>query len=272
LTSDGTFYSSERLRRAFEERGCPVTLLDPARSPVPGERFDLVVPRLGSRFFSTSLAFLERVVARGSKSAANPAALGRVRRKSSVLLAALPGPARPAPSELLRQDEDLPAALERLGGLPLVAKPDIGTQGIGVAALHDASSLKAYVRTLAAWDEDTLLQPLLRDMRDIRCLVIGDRVPASVSRTPAPDDFRANVHRGASARLLAPGGPWEEAAVALARHVGLEIAGIDFLENRGELLLMEINASPGLRGIESASRLDLAGQIADHCIRCFLES
>jgi ribosomal protein S6--L-glutamate ligase len=86
-----------------------------------------------------------------------------------------------------------------------------------------------------------------------------------MTRRPAPGDFRGNVHRGAEPQAIGLDGPWTEAALNCAGHVGLEVAGVDFLENRGNLLLAEVNASPGLRGIETATGVDVAGALARIC-------
>lgn len=268
LSSDETYYSTGRIRGALRDLGHDVAVIDPAREEIPHDGpplFDLVVPRLGARFFDRSIAFLDLLVRRGSKSLSDPAAIRRCRRKSAVLLGPLPAGVEAVPSALASSGPGAAAAAANLGGFPVVAKPDVGSQGSGAAVLHDAGSLSAYADFLASRGEDALVQPFLDESSDVRAFVAGGRVVAAMSRTPAEGDFRANVHRGAKAAALDPAGPWAGPAAAAAGMLGLRVAGVDFLRHRGRLLLLEVNASPGLHGIEAATGARIAEEIARLC-------
>jgi ribosomal protein S6--L-glutamate ligase len=276
LSTDYAYYSTARLLDAFQKAGAAVVCVDPARttltSPVvlpglpPGPTpADIVLPRLGSRHFDTSLAFLEHLVRQGARSFPGPDALRSCRRKSSVLLDP-PPEVSAVPSALVRDPAVAEPIAKNLGGFPVVAKPDMGTQGMGAAVLHEALSLRAYVAAAASLGHDTLVQPYFKGARDIRVMVVGGLPLAAMSRRPAQGDFRANVHRGALPSPLDPNGPWAAPARAAAARLHLTVAGVDFLTHQGRLWLMEVNASPGLRGIEAATGLDLAGEIASLCL------
>ncbi len=268
LSSDESFHSTSRLKAAFEALGSAVTVIDPAREPLlqgieaGPPPFDLLVPRLGSRFFARSFAFLEALVARGCASMQDPKGVRKCRRKSSVLLGPLPAGVVPVPSALASGGKSTAREAERFG-FPVVIKPDVGTQGIGAAVVHDRASAAAYVSALSAFGEDALVQPYLEGGKDVRVFVIGGKSAAAMSRKPAKGDFRANIHRGAGAEALPAGGPWAAPAEAVARMLDLSVAGVDFLEHRGTLYLLEVNASPGLKGIEAATGVRLAEQIAE---------
>ncbi len=268
LSSDDTYYSTRRIKAALESLGIEASVLDPAAEFLPPEGpplFDLAVPRLGARFFGRSIALLDLLVRRGCRSLQDPQAIRRCRKKSSVLLGPLPEGVVPVPSALAVTGAQAVRAAELLGGFPVVVKPDVGTQGGGAAIIRDEPSLRAYAELLASEGEEALVQPYLEGARDVRAFVAGGRVAAAMSRTPAPGDFRANVHRGAAAAALDPAGPWAAPAISAALHAGLAVAGVDFLEHRGRIFLLEVNASPGLKGIEAATGARIAEEIARLC-------
>ena len=157
-------------------------------------------------------------------------------------------------------------AIERVGGAPVVIKLLEGTQGIGVILAPDKKVAEAIIETLHNTKQNVLIQQFIAESkgRDIRALVVGDRVVAAMRRTAEGDEFRSNVHRGGSVEGVALDPEYERTAVRSAQIMGLRVAGVDMLEGNDGPLVMEVNSSPGLEGIERATGLDVAGAIIDH--------
>jgi ribosomal protein S6--L-glutamate ligase len=166
----------------------------------------------------------------------------------------------------VRDRKDVIAAIERVGGAPVVIKLLEGTQGIGVILAPTIKVAEAIIETLQATQHNVLIQSFVKESkgRDIRALVVGDRVVAAMRRTAQGDEFRSNVHRGGTVERVELDEAYEEAAVRSAQIMGLRVAGVDMLEGRRGPLVMEVNSSPGLQGIEEATKLDVAGAIIDY--------
>jgi ribosomal protein S6--L-glutamate ligase len=166
----------------------------------------------------------------------------------------------------VRDRADVLPAIERVGGAPVVIKLLEGTQGIGVILAPDNKMAEAVVETLQSTQQNVLIQRFVAESKgtDVRAFVIGDRVVAAMRRTAVGDEFRSNVHRGGSAMAIELDESYQRVAVAAAQIMGLRIAGVDMLESNDGPLVMEVNSSPGLEGIEGATGLDLAGAIVDY--------
>jgi ribosomal protein S6--L-glutamate ligase len=156
-------------------------------------------------------------------------------------------------------------AVERVGGAPVVIKLLEGTQGIGVILAPDKKVAEAVIETLQSTKQNVLIQRFVAESkgRDIRALVVGDRVVAAMRRTAQGDEFRSNVHRGGTTEIVKLDEESQRVAVQAAQIMGLKIAGVDMLESDLGPLVMEVNSSPGLQGIETATDLDIAGAIVD---------
>jgi ribosomal protein S6--L-glutamate ligase len=166
----------------------------------------------------------------------------------------------------VRDRGDILPAIERVGGAPVVIKLLEGTQGIGVILADSVKTAEAIIETLQSRSENVLVQRFVAESRgrDIRAIVVGDRVVAAMRRTAVGDEFRSNVHRGASTEAVELSEAFEETAVRAAQIMGLRIAGIDLLEGATGPLVLEVNSSPGLEGIETATQLDVAGAMIDY--------
>src|SRR5699024_6886083 len=149
---------------------------------------------------------------------------------------------------------------------PVVIKLLEGTQGIGVILAPDIKVAEAIIETLQWTRHNVLVQAFIAESkgRDIRALVVGDRVVAAMRRTAQGDEFRSNVHRGGTVEKVTLDPAYEEAAVRSAQIMGLRVAGVDMLEGDDGPLVMEVNSSPGLEGIERATGLDVAGPLTDY--------
>ncbi|MEZ5217093.1 MAG: RimK family alpha-L-glutamate ligase [Ilumatobacteraceae bacterium] len=167
----------------------------------------------------------------------------------------------------VRNRADVLSAIERVGGAPVVIKLLEGTQGIGVILAPDIKVAEAVIETLQSTRQNVLIQRFIAESRgrDVRALVVGDRVVAAMRRVAKGDEFRSNVHRGGSVEPVDLDPEYARVAVQAAQIMGLKVAGVDMLESDNGPLVMEVNSSPGLEGIERATELDVAGAIVDYC-------
>jgi ribosomal protein S6--L-glutamate ligase len=170
------------------------------------------------------------------------------------------------PSTFVRDSKDVVPAIERIGGAPVVIKLLEGTQGVGVILADSVKVAQAIIETLHAKQHNVLIQKFVAESRgrDIRAIVVGDQVVASMRRVAQGDEFRSNVHRGGRVERVDLDEHYKETAVRAAQIMGLRVAGVDLLESNEGPLIMEVNSSPGLQGIETATQLDVAGVIVDY--------
>ena len=152
----------------------------------------------------------------------------------------------------VRDRKDVLSAIERVGGAPVVIKLLEGTQGIGVILAPERKIAEAIIETLHSTKQNVLIQQFIAESkgRDIRALVVGDRVVAAMRRSAQGDEFRSNVHRGGSVEAITLDSDYERTAVRAAQIMGLRVAGVDMLEGNEGPLVMEVNSSPGLEGLK----------------------
>jgi ribosomal protein S6--L-glutamate ligase len=169
---------------------------------------------------------------------------------------------------MCRYRDEVEGAVERVGGLPCIIKLIQGTQGVGVMIANTPAEVEGMLDTLWTLGQEILLQELVAESRgkDVRALVIGDRVVAAMRRTARAGDFRSNIHRGGVAEAVALDREYAEAAVKAARVMGLEVAGVDMLEARTGPKIMEVNSSPGFEGLEAATGADIATLYVEHAV------
>ncbi|MFT4463660.1 MAG: 30S ribosomal protein S6--L-glutamate ligase [Sodalis sp. (in: enterobacteria)] len=274
LSRDGTLFSCRRLREAAQARGHKVDIIDPLscymniNSAAPsihyrGRRlkyYDAVIPCIGplTTFYGT--AVLRQFEMLGSYALNESATITRSRDKLHSL------------QLLARQGIDLPIAgfadspddtgdlITMVGGAPLVVKLVEGTQGIGVVLAETRQAAESLIDAFHGLKAQFMVQEFVSeaDGRDVRCLVIGDKVVAAIERQAKAGDFRSNLYRGGSARPVIISEAERAMAIRAATTLGLNIAGVDILRAKRGPLIMEVNASPGLEGIETASDLDIA--------------
>jgi ribosomal protein S6--L-glutamate ligase len=151
------------------------------------------------------------------------------------------------------------------GGAPVVIKLLEGTQGIGVVLGETHNSAKSVIEAFRGVNVNILVQEFIKEAggSDIRCLVIGDKVVASMQRKGAEGDFRSNLHRGGTAASIKITPEERSTATRAARTLGLNVCGVDLLRSNHGPVIMEVNSSPGLEGIERATGLDIAGKIIE---------
>jgi len=273
------FHPNRRLAQAAAARGHELVLLHPFRAwPAlggPGPELlsqpaaaglAAVLPRLGATVSDYSLALISHLELMGL-TVINRAAAIRLASHKYLTLQTLAAAGLPVPETMLvNRPSGWGPALERLGGYPVVLKLARGRQGQGVCLLKGAGQAQWAQELLLRQRQGLLLQRFHppSGRRDLRVLVVGGRAAAAVSLTPAPGEFRSNVHLGGAARALEPTGEPARLALAACQALGLEIAGLDLMDTPAGLLLLEANYSPGFQGLEQATGLDVAGLLLDH--------
>ena len=273
-------YSTGRLRAAAEQRGHRVKVLNTLRFAVdltgpepdlnyrgkPLSTYDAVLPRIGNSitYFGTAVVRQFEQMDVFTPNTANGISNARDKLRATQILSRH-GIGMPA-TAFVRNRADVRPAIERVGGAPVVIKLLEGTQGIGVILAPQAKVAEAIIETLHSTNQNVLIQQFIAESRgrDIRALVVGDRVVAAMRRTAEGDEFRSNVHRGGTVEAVTLSPEYERAAVRSAQIMGLRVAGVDMLEGNEGPLVMEVNSSPGLEGIERATKLDVAGAIIDY--------
>jgi ribosomal protein S6--L-glutamate ligase len=279
LARNPKLYSHERLAEAAEERGHEIDVIDTLRvymnisSHKPDVRYrgevlpkyDAVIPRIGASVTFYGLAVLRQFEMMGTWPLNESVAIGRSRDKlRSLQLLSRAGIGLPVTgfAHSTRDTEDL---IEMVGGAPLVIKLLEGTQGIGVVLGETHSSAKSVIEAFRGVNSNILVQEFVKEAKgvDIRCFVIGGKVVTSIMRKGAEDDFRSNLHRGGTANIVKITPEERSTAVRAAKTLGLNVAGVDLLRSNHGPVVMEVNSSPGLEGIENATGRDIAGMIID---------
>lgn len=273
-------YSTQRLRTAALDRGHDVKVLNTLRFAIDlsGEDpdlqfrgrqlsdYDAVLPRIGNSitYFGTAVVRQFEQMDVYTPNTANGIGNSRDKLRASQILSRH-NIGMPATTFVWDRADVIPA-IERVGGAPVVIKLLEGTQGIGVILAPTLKVAEAIIETLQSTRQQVLIQRFVKESRgrDIRALVVGDRVVAAMRRVAQGDEFRSNVHRGGTVERVDLDPAYEQVAVRAAQIMGLKVAGVDMLEGDDGPLVMEVNSSPGLEGIEMATKLDVAGAIIDY--------
>lgn len=279
LARNPDLYSHRRLVEAAEARGHTIDVVNTLRcymnitSHRPelrygGEKlvgYDAVIPRIGASVTFYGLAVLRQLETMGVYPLNESVAIGRSRDKlRSLQLLARDGIGLPvtAFAHDTKMTDDL---IDIAGGTPVVIKLLEGTQGIGVVLAETPNSAKSVIEAFRGVKVNILVQEFIKEAggTDIRCLVVGGKVIAAMQRTGAEGDFRANLHRGGSATRIRITPEERSTAVRAARIMGLNVCGVDLLRANHGPVVMEVNSSPGLEGVEKATGQDIAGQIIE---------
>ncbi len=282
LSRNRKLYSTRRLVEAGKAQGHRVKVLDTLRCNLVlarerprifyrGEEvtgLHVVIPRIGASITGYGLSVVNQFDMMGVPVLNNSIPIARSRDKLRALqLLSRFGIDIPR-TVMCRYRDEVPLAVEQVGGLPCIMKLIQGTQGVGVLIASSMTEVEGMLDTLWHLGQEILLQELIEESRgkDLRALVIGDRVVAAMRRTAREGEFRSNIHRGGEAQALelAPG--YGDAAVKAARVIGLEVAGVDMLESRGGPKIMEVNSSPGFEGLEQATGVDIASLYIAHAV------
>jgi ribosomal protein S6--L-glutamate ligase len=227
------------------------------------ERPDVVLPRIGASITDYGLAVVKQFelmrvpVLNGRRAIA----LSRDKLRAAQFMASqnLATPLTLA----LREPEALDELVQLMGGPPLIVKPTRGTQGVGVMLMESIESIRAVSETMWGLGQNFVIQKFMKEAagRDLRVFVVGKRVVAAMRRVSRKGEFRANIHRGGRGEKLQLPRAYTQLAIKAASKMGLEIAGVDMLETNDGPMLLEVNSSPGLEGIERYTNVDVADAI-----------
>ncbi len=234
------------------------------------EGIDVVLPRIGTSITDYGLLVVRHFESMGIPVINGSDAILNSRNKFRALqTCSAQGLAVPV-SVMSRSLSDKASSFRMIGKFPMVMKLLQGAQGIGVMLGYDRSSVESVMSTLLSFDKDLILQEFVKESggSDVRVLVVGGKVVASMRRTAKRGEFRANVHRGgAGEKISRLPKKYENLAISAARAVGLDIAGVDLLESSRGPLLLEVNSSPGFQELEKATRLNVAEKMFQLCAK-----
>lgn len=277
LSRNPKIHSTNRLAVAARERGHEVEVIDHLQCVVLTEAgqpnllfkgrllggFDALIPRIGTSATSYGSTIVRQFEMMGVFSAANSQAIVRSRDKlRSMQILSKAGIGMPK-TAFSRESLEVDGLIEFVGGTPVVIKLLEGTQGLGVVLAESLTAAKSVIEAFHSIKRNILVQEFIgeADGRDIRAFVVNGEVVAAMERKGPEGDFRSNLHRGGSARGIYLTPIEKETAIRAANALGLAVAGVDMLPSKRGPLVMEVNSSPGLEGIEAASGIDIAGMI-----------
>ena len=277
LSRNPKLYSTRRLVEAAQELDHEVRVIDPLRcymtiaSQRPtihykGEEltgYDAIIPRIGASVTFYGTAVVRQFEMMNVYSVNESVAISRSRDKlRSMQLLARKGIGMPVTgfAHSTKYTNDL---IDMVGGAPLVIKLLEGTQGIGVVLAETNKAAESVIEAFRGLRENILVQEFIKEAggADIRCFVIGDKVVAAMKRQGKEGEFRSNLHRGGAATIVRLTPEERSTAIRAARIMGLSVAGVDLLRSNHGPVIMEVNSSPGLEGIERATEKDVAMQI-----------
>jgi ribosomal protein S6--L-glutamate ligase len=277
LSTNGRLYSTRRLMEAGRERGHELLLVDHRRCYMniathrPSVHYkgkaitgvDAIIPRIGASLSFYGTAVVRQFEMMGVYSINESVAISRSRDKLRALqLLSRKGIGLPV-TGFAHSPDDTEDLLGFVGGAPVVIKLLEGTQGVGVVLGETKKAAESVIEAFRGLNANFMVQEFIEEAggSDIRCFVVGDRVVAAMKRTGKEGDFRSNLHRGGTAELTRITPEERSTAVRSARIMGLNVAGVDLLRSNHGPVVMEVNSSPGLEGIEKATGKDVAGMV-----------
>jgi ribosomal protein S6--L-glutamate ligase len=279
LSRKASLYSTSRLVEAGKERGCDVSVIDYLRCYMnitshrpqviyQGKTLtgaDAVIPRIGASHTFYGAAVVRQFEMQGVFTVNESQGITRSRDKlRSLQLLARAGIGLPV-TGFAHSTKDVEGLIQIAGGTPLVIKLLEGTQGIGVVLAETRKAAESVIEAFRGLDANILVQEYIKEAggSDIRAIVVGGRVVAAMRRTAKDGEFRSNLHRGGTAEKIKLTPEERSTAVRSAKAMGLNVAGVDMLRSNHGPVVMEVNSSPGLEGIEKATGVDVAGKIID---------
>jgi ribosomal protein S6--L-glutamate ligase len=279
LSRNTKLYSTRRLVEAAKLRGHTVRVVDTLHcymnisSLEPTvhykgevlEDFDAVIPRIGASITFYGAAVLRQFEMMGVYSVNESVAITRARDKlRSLQLLSRKGVGLPV-TGFAHSPDDIQDVIRIVGGAPLVIKLLEGTQGIGVVLAETQKAAESVIEAFMGLTANIMVQEFIKETggSDIRCFVVGGKVVAAMKRTAKEGEFRSNLHRGGTAEIVKLTPEERSTAIRAAKIVGLNVAGVDILRSNHGPVVMEVNSSPGLEGIEGVTGKDIAGMIIE---------
>ncbi len=279
LSRNRHLYSTRRLYEAALERGHKASVIDYVRcymditshkprvmyqdEPLP--LYDAIIPRIGATHTFYGTAVVRQFEMMGVFPANESQAITRSRDKlRSLQILSREGIGLPV-TGMASSPSDIDGVIKLVGGAPLVVKLIEGTQGVGVVLAETKKAAQSVIEAFRGLRADILVQQFIKEAggKDVRCFIVGNKVIAAMERTGAPGDFRSNLHRGGTAEITKLTPDERRTAIRSAKALGLNVAGVDILRSDEGPLVMEVNSSPGLEGIEYSTGIDVAGKIIE---------
>jgi ribosomal protein S6--L-glutamate ligase len=283
LSRNESLYSTRALVEAGQERGHNMQVLDTLqfdirvskRSPElfyqgkPVGPIDAVIPRIGASITFYGLAVVRQFEMMGVYCVNESQAIARSRDKLRCLQILSRHDIGMPPTVYTRQAAHLLECIEHVEGPPVVIKLLQGTQGIGVVLAESTAAASSVIEAFQGLEQNILIQKFIKEANgaDIRTLVVGRKVVGAMRRQAVAGEFRSNLHRGATARKFRLPAEYRKTALAAARVLGLRAAGVDMIESAEGPMVIEVNSSPGLEGIQKATGVDVADAIIEHIER-----
>jgi ribosomal protein S6--L-glutamate ligase len=277
LSANPRLYSTRRLLIAARERGHEARVINHTRSYVvmesgansvfdkhePINEVDAIIPRIGSSVTFYGSAIIRQFEMQKVFTTLSSLALVRSRdklRATQILARHDVGIPKTA---FARHPSDINHLIEQVGGTPLIVKLLEGTQGLGVVLAETPAAARSVMEAFYGISANILVQEFIEEAKgaDVRCIVIDGKVVAAYKRSGKEGEFRSNIHRGGSGEPIKLKRAEKEAAIKAAKALGLSVAGVDMLQSSRGPLIIEVNSSPGLRGVETASGVDVASEI-----------
>lgn len=286
LSRNGKLYSHQRIIEEAELRGHKVRVIDYLRcymnittkdpkvvyqTEVLND-FDAIIPRIGATHTFYGASVVRQFEMMGTFSVNGSLAISRSRDKLRCLqILARKGVGLPV-TGFAHSTKDVDGLINMVGGAPLVVKLLEGTQGIGVVLAENRKAAESVIEAFRGLDANILVQEFVKEAggADIRCMVIGGKVVASMMRKGQEGEFRSNLHRGGTAEKVKITAKEKQAAIQAAKEMGLNIAGVDLLRSKRGPVIMEVNSSPGLEGIEKATGVNVALKIVEYIENNFI--
>jgi len=277
LSRNKKLYSTRRLKEAAETLGHEVDIIDTLHCYMDITRsrptvryhgkellkYDAIIPRIGASVTFYGTAVVRQFEMMGSFCVNESVAISRSRDKlRSLQLLSRKGVGLPR-TGFAHSPDNIKDLIKNVGGAPVVIKLLEGTQGLGVVLAEPAKAAESVVEAFMGLKANILIQEFIKEAggADIRCFVVGDKVVAAMKRQGAEGEFRSNLHRGGSAQLIKLSREERSTAKKAAKVMGLNVCGVDILQSSNGPVVMEVNSSPGLEGIETATEKDVAGMI-----------
>ncbi|HFQ5212039.1 TPA: 30S ribosomal protein S6--L-glutamate ligase [Vibrio vulnificus] len=277
LSRNENLYSTMRLKQAGEARGHEVDVIDTlhcymditSNNPkirYKGEelpQYDAIIPRIGASVTFYGTAVVRQFEMMGTFVVNESVAISRSRDKlRSLQLLSRKGIGLPR-TGFAHHPDNIQDVIRNVGGAPLVIKLLEGTQGIGVVLAETNKAAESVIEAFMGLKANIMVQEFIEEAKgaDIRCFVVGNKVIAAMKRQAKEGEFRSNLHRGGSAQLVRLSKEERATAINAAKVMGLNLCGVDILQSKNGPVVMEVNSSPGLEGIEQATNKDVAGMI-----------
>jgi ribosomal protein S6--L-glutamate ligase len=279
LSRNANLYSTMRLKEAGEERGHDVRVIDYLRCVIditshkPAiryagqelEGYDAIIPRIGATHTFYGTAVVRQFEMMNVFPTNESQGISRSRDKlRSLQLLSRNGIGLPV-TGIAHSTKDIDGLIELVGGAPLIVKLIEGTQGVGVVLAETKKAAESVIAAFRQLDANILVQEFIKEAKgaDLRAFVVGGRVVAAMRRQGAPGDFRSNLHQGGTAEKIKLTPEERSTAVRAAKTMGLNVCGVDMLRSNHGPVVMEVNSSPGLEGIETTTGLDVAGKVIE---------